>query len=42
MGRPKKAEALAILKEELTLVGYVVISSFQVEEGVRPGSEQLD
>ncbi|MEG8049017.1 hypothetical protein QP178_03615 [Sphingomonas aurantiaca] len=42
MGRLKRAEAREILRDELERVGYEVVSAFQIEEGARPGSDQLD
>lgn len=42
MTRLTKAAARRILQEELSSLGYDVISAFQVEEGARPGSDELD
>lgn len=42
MGRLKKTEAREVLREELEKVGYDAISAFQVEEGARPGTEELE
>jgi hypothetical protein len=40
--RLRKNQAREILLEELSQVGYDVVSAFQIEEGVRPGSTELD
>lgn len=42
MRRLKKTEAREILRKELEQLGYDVISAFQIEEGARPGSEELE
>lgn len=41
MTRLKEHAARAVLQEELARAGYDVISSFQIGEGARPGSENI-